>query len=165
MPIKVYSAARADSPADIVQEDGLRIEFLETPVSCRRHSVQGDLLSVHYTGRLEDGTIFDSSYDRKKPIEFVVGINCLFYMPTLPNASSFFCKGEGQVIKGWDEGLMDACTGEKRRLTIPPSLGYGEKGAGGGVIPPGATLVFEVLVVNIQDGVQNGKDEAGFLKT
>ena len=77
----------------------------------------------------------------------------------------FCCIGEGQVIKGWDEGLMDACTGEKRRLTIPPSLGYGEKGAGGGVIPPGATLVFEVLVVNIQDGVQNGKDEAGFLKT
>ena len=68
------------------------------------------------------------------------------------------------MIKGWDEGLLNACNGEKRRLTIPPSLGYGDKGAGN-VIPPGATLVFDVEIVNIQDGNHVGADEAGFLKT
>ena len=75
----------------------------------------------------------------------------------------WICLGKGQVIKGFDEGLLDACHGEKRRLTIPPALGYGDKGAGT-VIPPGATLVFEVEIVNIQDGDQVGSDEAGFLK-
>lgn len=132
----------ATAPDDIIREDGLRIEFLHTPVTCTRYAVAGDLLSVHYTGVLADGSKFDSSYDRNRPLDFVVG--------------------KGQVIKGWDEGLLNACNGEKRRLTIPPALGYGDKGAGT-VIPPGATLVFEVEIVNIQDGDQVGSDEAGFL--
>ena len=122
----------------------------------------GDLLSVHYTGRLTDGTTFDSSYDRKRPLDFVIGNQTSEHSCIVRN--NLIVPGNGQVIKGWDEGLLNACNGEKRRLTIPPSLGYGDKGAGT-VIPPGATLVFDVEIVNIQDGNHVGADEAGFLKT
>eukprot|EP00091_Calanus_sinicus_P019765 TRINITY_DN5093_c0_g1_i2.p1 TRINITY_DN5093_c0_g1~~TRINITY_DN5093_c0_g1_i2.p1 ORF type:complete len:174 (+),score=27.55 TRINITY_DN5093_c0_g1_i2:261-782(+) len=122
----------------IIRDDGLTIEFLSTPFKCKRPIVNGDLVSVHYVGRLANGTKFDSSYDRKRPLDFVVG--------------------KGQVIKGWDLGLVGACNTERRRLVIPPSLAYGEQGAAG-VIPPGATLVFEVEIVNIQNGDQDGADE------
>eukprot|EP00091_Calanus_sinicus_P019766 TRINITY_DN5093_c0_g1_i3.p1 TRINITY_DN5093_c0_g1~~TRINITY_DN5093_c0_g1_i3.p1 ORF type:complete len:206 (+),score=31.86 TRINITY_DN5093_c0_g1_i3:155-772(+) len=125
-------------PKLIIRDDGLTIEFLSTPFKCKRPIVNGDLVSVHYVGRLANGTKFDSSYDRKRPLDFVVG--------------------KGQVIKGWDLGLVGACNTERRRLVIPPSLAYGEQGAAG-VIPPGATLVFEVEIVNIQNGDQDGADE------
>lgn len=90
--------------------------------------VGGDLVSVHYVGTLLDGTEFDSSYGRGEPFQFEVGAS--------------------QVIKGWEEGLLEMKVGGKRKLTIPPSLAYGEEGVPG-AIPPSATLVFEIELLEI----------------
>lgn len=89
----------------------------------------GDTVVINYKGMLEDGTVFDSSYDRGQPFTTQIGV--------------------GQVIKGWDEGVPGMKVGGKRRLTIPPSLGYGETGAPP-TIPPNATLIFEVELMGIQ---------------
>lgn len=91
----------------------------------------GDLVTVNYLGTLENGQKFDSSYDRKQPFQFTLGQN--------------------QVIQGWEQGILDMKVGEKRRLTIPPELGYGSQGAGN-VIPPNATLIFEVEMLKIEPG-------------
>ena len=90
----------------------------------------GNTLTVHYIGYLEDGTKFDSSVDRGQPFQVVLGA--------------------GQVIQGWDLGLVGIKVGEIRRLFIPSAYGYGEQGAGNGAIPPNANLIFEVQLLEIQ---------------
>lgn len=91
-------------------------------------AVPGDTLTVHYVGMLNNGVVFDSSLDRKTPLTFVLGA--------------------GQVIRGWEEGLIGMRVGGKRLLTIPPEYGYGEGGAG--AIPPNSTLIFEVELLDVK---------------
>lgn len=108
--------------------DGLSIELLSGPVTCDRPTRSHDKIAVHYIGTLEsDGTEFDQSYKRGKPFVFVLDA--------------------GKVIKGWDEGLQGMCIGQTRKLTIPPQLAYGDRGAG--AIPPKSTLVFEAKLMDI----------------
>ncbi len=105
----------------------LEIQDLETGTgaTCK----MGDFVSMHYTGWLTNGKKFDSSIDRNEPFDFKLGV--------------------GQVIPGWDQGVDGMCVGGKRKLTIPSKLAYGEMGAGD-LIPPSATLVFEVELLAIQ---------------
>lgn len=119
------TAAAAPQPGATVT--GLKME--DTKVGTGDEAVTGKSVTVHYTGWLTDGTKFDSSKDHGQPFTFQLGA--------------------GQVIKGWDQGVVGMKVGGVRKLTIPPSLGYGANGAGG-VIPPNASLVFEVelLAVN-----------------
>lgn len=109
-------------------ESGLRYKITELNESGKSPK-SGDVVSVHYEGRLLDGKVFDSSFKRDKPIEFPLG--------------------QRRVIAGWDEGIALLKTGEKATLVIPPDLGYGLRGAGG-VIPPNAYLVFDVELVDIK---------------
>ena len=92
-------------------------------------AVAGKRVTVHYTGWLTNGSKFDSSLDRNDPFEFPLG--------------------RGHVIRGWDEGVAGMKVGGKRKLTIPPEMGYGARGAGG-VIPPNAMLVFEVELLGVE---------------
>jgi len=106
--------------------DQLQIEDIE--MGSGAEATGGQTVTVHYTGWLTDGTKFDSSVDRGNPFQFSLGV--------------------GMVIKGWDQGVAGMKVGGKRKLTIPPDLGYGASGAGG-VIPPNATLVFEVELLDV----------------
>ena len=110
----------------ITTDSGLIIE--ELSVGAGDEARAGQTVSVHYTGWLTDGRKFDSSKDRNDPFEFPLGAR--------------------HVIAGWDEGVQGMKVGGTRKLTIPPQLGYGARGAGG-VIPPNATLVFEVELLDI----------------
>ena len=106
---------------------GLRYEILQKGEG--KKATKGANVSVHYKGQLLDGTVFDSSYKRKQPIDFPVGV--------------------GQVIAGWDEGIQLLKVGDKARFVIPSNLAYGESGAGG-VIPPNATLIFDVELMDVK---------------
>jgi len=111
---------------EVTTESGLK--YVDYTVGDGASPKEGDMVTVHYTGSLTDGTKFDSSVDRGQPFQFKIGL--------------------GQVIKGWDEGVMSMAIGGKRKLIIPPELGYGSRGAGG-VIPPNATLLFDVELLKI----------------
>lgn len=110
----------------ITTESGLKYEDLTEGTGDVAQA--GQTVSVHYTGWLTDGQKFDSSKDRNDPFRFPLGA--------------------GHVIRGWDEGVQGMLEGGRRKLTIPPALGYGARGAGG-VIPPNATLVFEVELLQV----------------
>ncbi|MGA1561379.1 MAG: FKBP-type peptidyl-prolyl cis-trans isomerase [Gammaproteobacteria bacterium] len=112
--------------SEVTTESGLKYEDLVQGDGAE--ATAGKRVSVHYTGWLTDGSKFDSSVDRNSPFQFSLGA--------------------GMVIRGWDEGVQGMKIGGKRKLTIPPELGYGERGAGG-VIPPNATLVFDVELLEI----------------
>lgn len=108
-------------------KSGLRYQIIQKGTG--KKAEKGNMVSVHYKGQLADGTVFDSSYKRKQPLDFQVGV--------------------GQVIQGWDEGICLLNVGDKARLVIPSDLGYGPTGAGG-VIPPNATLVFDVELMGVK---------------
>ncbi|MNQ21914.1 putative peptidyl-prolyl cis-trans isomerase [compost metagenome] len=133
--MKREAALKAESEAKMEQlaagfdktESGLRYKMIQKGEGKRAEA--GKTVSVHYEGSLENGKVFDSSYPRKKPIEFKLGI--------------------GQVIEGWDEGIALLQVGDKARFVIPSDLGYGPSGAGG-VIPPNATLIFDVELMDVK---------------
>jgi len=119
-------SSTAPSSEAAKSDAGLQIENIKE--GSGTEAVSGKQIAVHYTGTLTDGKKFDSSLDRGQPFKFTLGA--------------------GQVIRGWDLGFAGMKVGGKRKLTIPPALGYGANGAGG-VIPPNATLVFEVELLEV----------------
>ena len=140
---RVFEGAREKREAEAKQAqkeqmDKIAAGYDETPSGLRykilqegngKQAVKGNMVSVHYKGQLLDGQVFDSSYQRKQPIDFTIGV--------------------GQVIPGWDEGIQLLKVGDKARLVIPSNLAYGSQGAGG-VIPPDATLIFDVELMNVK---------------
>ncbi|KAK2971420.1 hypothetical protein RJ640_025370 [Escallonia rubra] len=128
----LVTVVSAKKSADVTE---LQIGVKYKPESCEIQAHKGDRIRVHYRGKLTDGTVFDSSFERGDPIEFELG--------------------GGQVIKGWDQGLLGMCVGEKRKLKIPAKLGYGAQGSPP-TIPGGATLIFDTELVQV-----NGKPASG----
>ncbi|MEK7273318.1 MAG: FKBP-type peptidyl-prolyl cis-trans isomerase [Nitrospirota bacterium] len=121
------SEPSASEGKEITTSSGL--QYIDQAVGTGDTAKAGQTVSVHYTGWLTNGKKFDSSVDRGQPFSFRLGV--------------------GQVIKGWDEGVQGMKVGGKRKLTIPSNLGYGARGAGG-LIPPHATLVFDVELLGVQ---------------
>ncbi|KAH7153010.1 FK506-binding protein 2 [Dactylonectria macrodidyma] len=130
MKVALFLSALASVAVGVVSAAELEVD-VTVPVKCERKTKKGDKVSMHYRGTLQsNGKQFDASIDRGVPFSFKLGT--------------------GQVIKGWDQGLLDMCIGEKRLLTIPPEFGYGQRGVG--PIPAGSTLIFETELLGI-DGV------------
>jgi len=123
---KVGAKEKTASAKTVTTASGLK--YVDAKIGSGASPVKGKQVKVHYTGTLENGRKFDSSVDRNEPFSFVIGV--------------------GQVISGWDEGVMSMKVGGKRKLIIPSKLGYGERGAGG-VIPPNATLLFDVELLDV----------------
>jgi len=122
-----YAKQKAPAAKVVTLPSGLKYE--DVKVGTGASPRKGQTAVVHYTGWLTTGKKFDSSRDRGQPFEFAVGM--------------------GQVIKGWDEGVATMKVGGRRKLTVPPQLGYGDAGAGG-VIPPKSTLIFDVELLSIK---------------
>ena len=121
------AAENSATGQEVITSTGLK--YVDQAVGTGEAAVAGKNVSVHYTGWLENGKKFDSSVDRGQPFSFPLGA--------------------GRVIKGWDEGVQGMKVGGKRKLTIPSDLGYGSRGAGG-VIPPNATLIFDVELLGVK---------------
>jgi FKBP-type peptidyl-prolyl cis-trans isomerase len=121
-------AAKDEGPKYTITPSGLK--YLDITVGNGIVAKSGSQVTCHYTGMLEDGTVFDRSMDRNEPFKFNLGA--------------------GQVIKGWDEGLVGMKVGGKRKLVIPSELGYGARGAAAGKIPPNATLIFEIELLGVK---------------
>eukprot|EP00244_Chara_vulgaris_P012465 TRINITY_DN6564_c0_g1_i7.p1 TRINITY_DN6564_c0_g1~~TRINITY_DN6564_c0_g1_i7.p1 ORF type:complete len:277 (-),score=55.31 TRINITY_DN6564_c0_g1_i7:404-1234(-) len=133
--VPLYDSLGADAVQFIIQHADVTTAVVQRPKmpvykpsKCTVKASVGDEVAVHYTGKLVDGTVFDSSLTRGDPISFTLG--------------------KGHVIKGWDRGIAGMCLGEKRKLKIPPSLGYGEHGSPP-TIPGGATLIFETELISV----------------
>jgi peptidylprolyl isomerase len=122
------SQPEASQPEALLMTEASGLQYADLVEGTGASPEVGQTVQVHYVGTLEDGTKFDSSRDRNRPFKFKLGV--------------------GQVIKGWDQGVASMKVGGRRKLIIPAELAYGDRGAGG-VIPPGATLVFEVELLGI----------------
>ena len=121
----------AATPTDAAKpaENATELKIEDVTAGTGEEAVEGKEVTVHYTGTLTDGKKFDSSHDRNEPFKFRLGA--------------------GMVIPGWEQGIKGMKVGGKRKLTIPPQLGYGERGAGG-VIPPNATLLFDIELLGVK---------------
>jgi len=131
--VMVWAQSQTGGPPPVTGKavttaDGLK--YWDTKVGTGTTATAGHKVKVHYTGWLTNGKKFDSSVDRGEPFQFQLGA--------------------GQVIKGWDEGVAGMKVGGKRRLEIPPALGYGSRGVGGGLIPPNSTLIFDVELLDVK---------------
>jgi peptidylprolyl isomerase len=136
MPVSDATPTPINPETTVILPSGL--QYTEVEAGDGPQAQVGQIVSVHYTGTLEDGTVFDSSYNRGEPITFPLGA--------------------GFVIPGWDEGIALMNVGAQAILVIPPDLAYGEQGAGG-VIPPNATLVFDVELLDVQEGAPDAPTE------
>lgn len=125
----ISASSKEDRKVSEKQKTDSGLQYIVVEEGTGDKAVAGKKVKVHYTGKLEDGTEFDSSIKRGQPIEFTLG--------------------RGQVIKGWDEGIALMNVGDKYQLIIPPELGYGAAGAGN-VIPPNSVLIFDVELVEVE---------------